>query len=368
MNTAAQNNPVRQAIEIAVNLGLIFIIVAYCLQILRPFVSFIVWGGVIAIAGYAPFLKLNSALGGRKKLALTLFVLIGLATVVGPTWLFGGSLVEGARQFGTSVHEGNFEIPAPAAKVQDWPIIGEKLYTNWAGAASNLQEWLEAHNEQLRALGTMALKQAAGVGLSVLQFILAIVIAAVFLARAESLAQGARRFSARLIGERGEGMLALTTATIRSVTVGVLGIAVIQAVLGGFGMMVVGVPGAGLWALFILVLVIAQLPALIVLGPVIFYVFSIESTTVAIVFAIWSLAVSMSDMVLKPLLLGRGVEAPMLVILLGAIGGMILSGIIGLFVGAVVLAVGYKLFQNWLAAGEATPDSEDSAGDPTASA
>ena len=113
-----------------------------------------------------------------------------------------------------------------------------------------------------------------------------------------------------------------------------------------------------MWALFILVLVIAQLPALLVLGPVIFYVFShVESTTVAVVFMVWSLAVSTSDVVLKPLLLGRGVEAPMLVILLGAIGGMILSGIIGLFVGAVVLAVGYKLLHVWLAAGEAAPQA-----------
>jgi len=143
-------------------------------------------------------------------------------------------------------------------------------------------------------------------------------------------------------------LLTLSTATIRSVAVGVIGIAFIQAMLGGLGMMFAGVPAAGLLAIVILVLAIAQLPPLVVLLPVVIYVFSAESTTVAVVFMVWSILVSMSDAVLKPIFLGRGVDAPMLVILLGAIGGMITSGIVGLFIGAVILALGYKLFQVWV--------------------
>jgi predicted PurR-regulated permease PerM len=196
------------------------------------------------------------------------------------------------------------------------------------------------------------LSKAAGAGIGVLQFIFSIVIAAVFLAHAEKTKLAMQRFCRRLVAERGDEMLDLSVATIRSVVNGVLGIAAIQALLGGLGMFLVGVPATGLWALLILILVIAQLPALLILGPVIVYVFSVESTTVAVIFMIWSLVVSMSDLVLKPLMLGKGVEAPMLVILLGAIGGMIMSGIIGLFVGAVVLALGYKLFQAWLDLGE----------------
>ena len=140
----------------------------------------------------------------------------------------------------------------------------------------------------------------------------------------------------------------LSTATIRSVAVGVIGIAFIQALLGGLGMMFAGVPAAGLLAIVILVLAIAQLPPILVLLPVIFYVFSVESTTVAVIFMVWSILVSMSDAVLKPIFLGRGVDAPMLVILLGAIGGMITSGIVGLFIGAVILALGYNLYRVWL--------------------
>jgi predicted PurR-regulated permease PerM len=130
-------------------------------------------------------------------------------------------------------------------------------------------------------------------------------------------------------------------------------------------MALAGVPASGLWALIVLVLVVIQLPALLILVPVIIYVFSVSSTTVAVVFTIWSVLVSSSDTFLKPLLLGRGLEIPMIVILLGAIGGMIAFGIVGLFVGAVVLALGYEIFHAWL--GEvpvaiAEPSAESNAG------
>jgi predicted PurR-regulated permease PerM len=182
-------------------------------------------------------------------------------------------------------------------------------------------------------------------------------IAAAFLASAEAATASLRRIATRLAGEpRGDSLLTLTTATIRSVAVGVIGIAFIQALLGGLGMMFAGVPAAGLLAIVILILAIAQLPPILVLLPVIFYVFSVESTTVAVIFTVWSVLVSMSDAVLKPIFLGRGVDAPMLVILLGAIGGMITSGIVGLFIGAVILALGYNLFRLWLEWGDPTDE------------
>jgi predicted PurR-regulated permease PerM len=132
------------------------------------------------------------------------------------------------------------------------------------------------------------------------------------------------------------------------VAIGVLGIAAIQGIMAGLGMMLVDVPAAGLIALIVLVFAIAQIPPIVVLAPVIFYVFSVTSTSVAITFMIWCFVINFTDMVLKPLLLGRGVDAPMLVILLGAIGGMLLLGIAGLFIGAIVLALGYTLFQEWV--------------------
>jgi predicted PurR-regulated permease PerM len=361
MSATPQSSPVRTAIEIAVNLLLVFILLAWCLQILKPFLSLIVWGAVIAIATYTPFLKLQSSLGGRKKLAVIVFTLIALAIILVPAWLFVGSILESSGQLRAALESGTFDVPPPNESVQSWPLVGEKLYQQWAAAASNFEAWLTANSETVKAVVGGFVAKLGSIGLGILQFVISTLIAAAMIANAESIGAGMQRLFRRVAGDSAEGMMSLTTSTVRSVTTGVLGIAFIQAVLAGLGMMAAGVPGAGIWTLVILILGIAQLPPLLVLIPVIVYVFSAESTTVAVIFMIWSLLVAFSDLVLKPLLLGRGVEAPMLVILLGAIGGMLMSGIIGLFVGAVVLALGYTLLVAWLKSGEPEADEADAA-------
>ena len=357
------NSPVKQAIEIAINLGLIFIILAWAIMILSPFISLIIWGGVIAVASYTPFRKLCASLGGNKKLAVVLFALIGLSIVIVPTGMFAGSLVESATGFGKHVAAGTVHIPPPAASVQEWPLIGGKVHQIWTDVAANLTLFLQDNAEQLKTVGKTILSKIAGVGIGVLQLVFSILIAAAFLFNAEAASRAMQGLFRRLVGEQGDNLLGLSVATIRSVAVGVLGIALIQALLAGIGMIAVGVPAAGLWALFVLVVAIAQLPPWLILGPVIFYVFSVESSTTATIFMVWSLLVSFLDMFLKPIMLGRGVEAPMLVILLGAIGGMIMSGIIGLFIGAVVLAMAYKLFEAWLAADDTDSSLEISTAD-----
>jgi len=353
MNNQTQATAVRTAVEIAVNLLLIFIILAWCLQILSPFISLIVWAGVIAIAMQTPFLKLQGLLGGRRKLAATVFAVIGLAIVIVPAWLFVDSIIESAGQFRSALEAGSFELPPPGENVRDWPLVGERVYTQWNEASDNLEHWLGDHAETLKAVVGGLFGKLAGIGLGVLQFVISILIATALLVSAEPVGRGMRLLARRLVGDRCDEFLKLSTSTVTSVAVGVLGIAFIQAFLAGVGMIAVGVPASGILALLVLILAIAQLPPWLILLPVIFYVFSVEeSTAVASVFAAWSIAVSFADMVLKPLMLGRGVEAPMLVILLGAIGGMIMSGIIGLFVGAVVLALGYKLLEAWVLDGD----------------
>jgi predicted PurR-regulated permease PerM len=349
MNQPVPASPVRNAIEIAVYLLLIGFIVAWCFRIVAPFISFLLWGAIIAIAAYSPFVRLRQALGGRNRLAVLIFALVGLAIIVVPAWMFAGSLIDSAQQFRGNLEAGQFDIPAPSENVREWPLVGDAVYANWSAAAANFEDWLEAHSDQVKTLLERILSQVVGIGLAVVQFVAAMLIAAAMLANDEKARAMMDRLFRRLLGARAEEYLDLTTATIRSVTVGVLGIALIQAVLGGAGMLAAGVPAAGVWALLIMVLAIAQLPPLLVLLPAIVYVFSTQdSMAVAVFFAVWSLLVSFSDAALKPMLLGRGVDAPMLVILLGAIGGMLLSGIIGLFLGAVVLALGYKLFLAWL--------------------
>lgn len=359
MNNPELNYPVRTAIEISIYLLLIFALVSWCLQIVMPFVSFLVWGTIIAVATHSPFVKLRAAVGERTKLAVLIFVVIGLAVILVPAWMFTGSMIESGQEFKANLESGQFQIPPPGDSVKEWPFVGEKLYSGWEAASSNLSEFLESHVEQIKTVAQKVLSGLAGVGLSVIQFVASVLIAAALLANGEATVAAVRRLFRRLLGDKADEMITLTAATIRSITVGVLGIAFIQAVLGGAGMMVVGVPAAGVWALFILILAIAQLPPLLVLLPAILYVFSTgDNTTVAVLFTIWSVIVSFLDAVLKPMLLGRGVEAPMLVILLGAIGGMLHSGIVGLFLGAVVLALGYKMFIAWLTLGEKADESK----------
>lgn len=348
MNIPAKSSPVGTAIDIAVNLLLIFIIVAWCFQILRPFITLIVWAAVIAMAMYRPFLKLQDLVGGSKKLALTIFTVAGLAIVVVPSWMFVGSILDSAQEMTTALETGEFKIEPPNEGVKDWPVVGNTVYENWSEASSNLEAFLVEHKESVKTLVGESATRLAGIGVSVLQFVISTLIAAAFLANAETIAGGIRMLIARLVGERADSFITLSTATVTSVAVGVLGISLIQSFLGGLGMMIVGVPAAGILTLVLLVVCIAQLPPWLVMFPVIAYVFSVESTTTASIFAVWGVIVSFLDMVLKPIFMGRGVDAPMLVILLGAIGGMLLSGIIGLFIGAVVLALGYKLLEAWL--------------------
>jgi len=345
---SSQNTPTTQAVEIAIRLGLIFLIMAWCLQILTPFISLIAWGAIIAVALYSPFLKLVEKLGGRKKLAVTLIAVGGIAVILIPVISLSDSLVDGATKFGNEISTGQVSIPPPSESVKEWPLIGAKTYDLWHQASVDLKTLLEKYPHQLAAAGKKLLGAAAGIGAGLLQFIISTLIAAVFLLNTEAASEHMRRLATRLAGPQGGELLDMSVSTIRSVAVGVIGIAFIQAMLGGLGMMFAGVPAAGLFAIAILILAIAQLPPLLVLGPVAVYVFSAESTTVAMVFLIWSILVSFSDVVLKPLLLGRGVNVPMLVILLGAIGGMITSGIVGLFIGAVILALGYSLFGVWV--------------------
>ena len=355
----SKNSPTVQAVEIAIRLGLIFLILMWCLKILTPFISLIAWGAIIAVAIHSPYLKLVEKLGGREKLTVTLIALVTIAVILIPVASLSTSMIEGATKLGNEISTGQVHISPPSESVKDWPLIGKKTYSTWNQASVDLKALLEKYPNELKTVGGKLVSTAASLGSGILQFIISTLIAAAFLLSAESARKNMTQLATRLAGDQGDELLDMSISTIRSVAVGVIGIAFIQALLGGMGMMFVGVPAAGLFAIAILVLAIAQLPPLLVLGPVAVYVFSVASPTVAIIFLIWSLLVSFSDMVLKPLLLGRGVEVPMLVILLGAIGGMITSGIVGLFIGAVILALGYSLFGVWVNAGN--PPAEDSA-------
>jgi len=218
---------------------------------------------------------------------------------------------------------------------------------------------LSKYSEQVKAFSNWLLKIVASTTMGILGFAVSIIIAGVFLVSAESSYLASRAVGHRLGGERGADFTDLTVATVRSVAKGVLGVAFIQTLLAAIGLLVMDIPGAGIWASIILLLAIMQLPPILVLGPIAFWVFSTAEPVPATIFLVYSLFVSFSDAALKPLMLGRGVDVPMLVILLGAIGGMMTAGIIGLFIGAVILALGYQLFMFWLNPEEELADCDE---------
>ncbi len=270
-----------------------------------------------------------------------------LALIV-PTYTLSDSVIDSSMELSKSLKDGTLVIPAPDASVKSWPLIGEKTFAFWNGAAENLEATILKFKPQFKEYAGSIASAIAGALGGILQFIISLVIAAVFLMKSEASVEVTRSIARKLVGDKGEEWAHLSALTIRSVVQGVIGIAIIQSVAAFIGLVLIDVPFAWFWAFVVLFFAIIQLPPLIILGPIIAYVFSYADTTPATIFAIYAVIVSMSDSFLKPLLLGRGVDIPMLVILLGAIGGMILSGILGLFLGAVGLALAYKLFMVWL--------------------
>ena len=346
--TQQQTQDTARTMEVVIRLALIAALIIWCFKILQPFISTIVWAMIIAAALYPAYRGFSGILKRGNKTTATLFTLLILAVVLTPSFMLSDTLVSTARTYAEELKDGTLEIPPAPDSVRNWPFVGERVHSIWKESNENLGDVLERFEAQLRDGARWLLKTAAGAGLGILQFALAVIIAGVFLAYSEGGGEFARRLGRRLAGTEGEKYAALASNTVRSVAQGVLGVAVIQAILAGIGFMVAGIPGAGLWTLMVLILATIQIPTGLVLFPAIAWYASTADSLPAILFGIWMIAVGLSDNILKPLLLGRGSTQPMAVIFLGAIGGFLLSGIVGLFVGAVVLALGYDLFMLWL--------------------
>lgn len=353
---------VRRSLAAAIQIGVIFLLASWCFKIIYPFTGLVAWAAIIAVAIYPLHLKLSAKLGGREKWSAAIIVLIGVSILLVPAWSLTGSSIDSAQKIAAELKAGTLTVAPPSDQVAQWPLIGKKVHALWSDAASNLEGTLSKHSEQIKAFSSWLLKMIASTTMGVLGFAVSIIIAGVFMVSAETSYQAFRAVGHRLAGERGANFTDLSVATVRSVAKGVLGVAFIQTMLAVIGLLVMDIPGAGIWATIILVLSIAQLPPILVLGPIAVWVFSTAEPVPATIFLVYSMFVSFSDAILKPMLLGRGVDVPMLVILLGAIGGMITSGIIGLFIGAVILALGYKLFMSWL-----NPEEESSDGDEVTS-
>lgn len=348
VDNADQKRLVAAAIEAFIRIAVIGALVYWCVLILAPFLMLLIWGAIIAVSVYPAYRKVESAFKGRRGLAATAITIGLLLLLLLPTLFLTRTLVEGFQTTAQGLKDGTLRIPPPPEGVSGWPIIGKQLASLWTVASENFGNLVAQLGPFAVDAGKWLLSSAAGVGLAILLFIGAVIVSGVLLAYSENATRAANKFATRLAGENGGEYVKAAESTVRSVALGVLGIAFIQATLTGLGMAVAGIPGAGLWAFICLILAITQIGGLPVLLPAAIYMFATSDTLSAVLFSVWAALIGLSDNVLRPILLGRGAQVPMLVVLIGSLGGLIASGVVGLFVGAVIFTLGYKLFLVWL--------------------
>ncbi len=331
---------------------LLFLLIAWCIGIILPFIEPVIWGAIIAVALHPFFLMVKRWVGNRNILAGVLLTLLILVIFLLPTaWLLK-LLIGGIQSLTSQLRDQTLVIPPPDPSVAGWPLIGKPISEIWLLASQSLESAITTYRGPLSRLGISIIGPLGGFGKSLIMFFISVIIAGVFLVKADASAGFVRKLIRRLVGEGSDEMMSITGVTIKNVAKGILGVAFFQFVTAGAVFMLAGVPLPGLCAFAVMVIAILQLPSAIVIIPVIIYLFSVKALLMAILWTIPLLLIGLSDNVLKPLLMGKGSTVPMLVIFLGAIGGFIFSGLIGLFTGAIVLSVGYNLMVHWIGEGQ----------------
>jgi predicted PurR-regulated permease PerM len=345
-------------LDVLIRAGLILALVMLCYRVFAPFVVLMVWAVILAVTLYPLQLGLAAKMGGRQGWAATLITLLGVALIVAPVAVLLGSLGDSVKGLIDAVHQNTLQVPPPRESVAEWPLVGKKVHAVWNAAYTDLPALIQRMQPKIGDLAKASLEVVASIGGGILMFVAAFIVAGIMMAFGEPGERACRAIFARIFGpERGAKFETLSVATVRAVAQGVIGIAFIQAIAVGLVLLVAGVPLAGALAGVVLVLGIAQVPALIVTLPAIAYLWASGQygTGAAVLYSVLLFVAGMADNVLKPLMLGRGVDAPMPVILLGALGGMATAGILGLFVGAVLLALGYQIFMSWVATNPEAP-------------
>ncbi len=345
-------------LDVLIRAGLILGLAILCFQIFSPFLTLMMWALMLAVTLYPAQRFVAAKLGGKQGRAATFLVLLGIVIIVVPTAVLMSSLGDSIHDLINNVQNDTLEIPAPPESVAGWPVVGPKVHGLWTRAHDDLPALIKSMQPKIGDIAKSALGFVASIGGGLLQFLASFIIAGILMAFGEAGDRGARAIFDRLVGtENGAEFAKLSTATIRAVAQGVIGVAFIQAIIIGVCLLVAGIPWAGVLVLIVLVLGIAQVPALIVTLPAIGYIWwsGDYGTFAAVSYTVLLFAAGMTDNVLKPLMLGRGVDAPMPVILLGALGGMATAGILGMFVGATLLALGYQIFTGWVAATKGAP-------------
>lgn len=361
MRTIRQFLAGEDEIQLAIRLALLGLLIYWSFVVIRPFVPILAWSVVLAVALYPVFKWLSSLLGNRPKLAAVILTLVNLGIIIGSaTWL-GLGAVDGIRSFGAQLDAGTFDIPSPPASIKDWPIVGTQLFALWDRASINLRAVLPEFAPHLKPLAGPMLSLAGGAGVGTIKFLVAVALTGFLFPAAPRMVAASRSFLSRVVAERGEDFLALAGTTIRSVAQGVIGIAVAQGLVIGIILQMADVPRAGLLAFAVMMLGILQIGSAVVVVPVLIWVWATKSFAAALAITLCLLPASLADNVLKPIVMARGQTTPALIIFLGVIGGTLAHGIVGLFIGPIILAVAWELLTAWVRDDEprtVPPDTE----------
>ena len=334
-------------IQIAIRLGLLAFLIYWSFVLLSPFIPILAWAAVLAVALYPAFDWLSAHLGHRPRVAALIMTIVVLAVFLGPAAWLGIGLVDGLRNISDQLTSGDVAIPSPPDSVRDWPLIGAPLHNIWTKASENLAAVFRELAPHLKPLAAPILAIAASAGTGTLKFLASVVIAGFLLPSGPRIVASVRTMLTRIVPQRSADFLALAGATIRTVAQGVIGVSVLQSLLAGIGLKLAGVPHAGVLAFAVLVLGIVQIGSLPILLPVVIWAWTVKDVSVAVLITIYLVLVGLSDNVLKPLLMGRGLSTPVLVIFIGVLGGTLAHGIVGLFIGPIILAVAWELLMAW---------------------
>jgi predicted PurR-regulated permease PerM len=336
------------AIEIAIRLAALGLLLYWTIILVRPFLTIMLWSVVLAVALYPVFDWIAVRLGGRRSLAAAIVTAAGVLIILGPAAWIGLGLMEGARFLSDRLGSGALSVPEPPEAVRHWPLIGEQAYRLWSLASTNLKEAFDEIAPYLKPYGSTLVGAAAGAGTGLIKFLVSVIVAGFLFSPGPSFVSAVKAFSRHLESNRGEAFVDLAGATIRSVSRGVIGVSLLQAFAAGIGLWLAGVPGASLITFAVLIFGIIQIGPSLILIPVIVWSWFTMETMTAVIFTAYMVPVNLLDNILRPIVMGRGLATPMPVIFIGVIGGTLVHGLIGLFIGPIVLAVAWELLRAWL--------------------
>ncbi|WP_139751689.1 AI-2E family transporter [Aeromonas media] len=314
---------VARFLDMFIKFGLILALGSFCFTVFSPFMNMMLWALILAVTLYPLHQRFAARLGGKQGQSSTLLVLLGILLIVAPTVAMLGSLGDSVSALIDKVNNNTLVIPAPSADIASIPLIGAKLHALWTKASVDLPSLLISYKPQLGDMAKQTVTMLTSMGGGLLGFVASFIVAGIIMAWGAPGAISAERIAMRITDERkGLALTKLCTSTIRAVAMGVIGVAFIQALLAGVIMSLAGIPAVGIFFVLALILGIAQVPVILVTGPAIAFMWMAgdHGTLLNVIYSV----------------------------LLGALGGMATNGILGMFIGATLLSIGYRIFMAWV--------------------